>query len=189
MMSMLDVKDHNLGGVKELIPRRFGDDRGFFSETYNAPRFKDAGIDINWIQDNHSYSADKFVLRGLHFQTAPYEQTKLVRVITGTIYDVAVDLREGSPTYLKSVGVTLSAEKGNQLLVPAGFAHGFLTLTPGVHVIYKVDNVYSPDNDCSVKWDDPEIAIDWPLDGATPILSDKDRQAPLLRDSNPGFRY
>lgn len=186
----MEVRSLDLEGVKEITPRRFGDSRGFFSETYNEVRFQEAGLLTNWMQDNHSYSANPYVLRGLHFQTDPFAQDKLVRVLRGSIFDVAVDIRKGSPDYRKWVGVELTSDLGNQLLVPRGFAHGFLTLTPDVEVAYKVTNPYAPENDRSVAWNDPEIGIEWPLpDGATPVLSGKDADAPLLKDADNTFSY
>ncbi len=185
----MEIRDLCLEGVKEITPARFGDSRGYFSESYNRERFAEAGIDLDWMQDNHSFSADQYVLRGLHFQTPPFAQDKLVRVLTGAVFDVAVDIREGSPTFGKWAGVTLTAEKGNQILVPKGFAHGFLTLTPDVHVIYKVTAPYAPDNDRSVRYDDPDIGVDWPLNGADPKLSAKDEAAKRLSETPTGFVY
>ncbi len=185
----MNVRDLGLDGVKEIVPARYGDARGYFSETYNHKRFVDAGIELDWIQDNHSFSAEKHVLRGLHFQTPTFAQDKLVRVVTGAVFDVAVDIRKGSPNFGRWTGVTLTAEAGNQILVPKGFAHGFLTLTPDVHVIYKVTAPYAPDNDRSIRYDDAEIGIEWPLDGAVPQLSQKDEQAGSLQDTDTGFVY
>lgn len=185
----MQVRELALAGVKEIIPQRFGDARGFFVETYNEARFRDAGLVTNWVQDNHSYSADPFVLRGLHFQSEPHAQDKLVRVLKGEIFDVAVDIRKGSPSYGQWVGLNLSADKGNQILVPKGFAHGFLTLTPHVEVAYKVSALYAPDHDHNIRWDDPDLAIDWPLDGHTPQLSGKDAIAPFFKDQTAGFEY
>ncbi len=178
----MQVNDLGLGGVLEIIPKRFGDARGFFSEVFTRQRFHDAGITQDWIQDNQSYSAEKGVLRGLHFQVAPVAQDKLIRVLKGSIFDVAVDIRNGSPTYGKWVSCVLSAEKFNQLLIPKGFAHGFLTLEAGVEVLYKVSAPYAPQCDRGVRWDDPAIGIAWPLDGMEPVLSDKDRKAPCLAE-------
>ena len=172
----------DISGVLEFIPRRFGDDRGFFSETYSKQSFAKAGFDIDWVQDNHSRSEEKGVLRGLHFQLAPFAQDKLIRVLRGAIFDVAVDLRKGSPTFGKWTSRILSAAEWNQLLIPKGFAHGFLTLEPGVEVAYKVSAPYSPEHDRSIRWDDPAIGVAWPLAGQQPILSPKDRDAPLLAD-------
>lgn len=179
----MQVNDLGLGGVLEIVPKKFGDDRGFFSETWQRQRFEDAGIDCDWMQDNQSYSAQKGVLRGLHFQIAPFAQDKLIRVLRGSIFDVAVDIRNGSPTYGKWVSCILSAERFNQLLIPTGFAHGFLTLEPDVEVLYKVSAAYSPECDRSVRWNDPAIGIVWPLEaGQDPILSGKDAAAPMLAD-------
>lgn len=178
----MQVNDLGLGGVVEIIPKKFGDARGFFSETYQRQRFIDAGITQDWMQDNQSYSAEKGVLRGLHFQVAPFAQDKLIRVLKGSIFDVAVDIRNGSPTYGKWVSCVLSAEKFNQLLIPRGFAHGFVTLEPHVEVLYKVTAPYSPECDRGVRWNDPAIGIEWPLDGMEPVLSGKDAAAPLLAD-------
>ncbi|WP_019962222.1 dTDP-4-dehydrorhamnose 3,5-epimerase [Woodsholea maritima] len=185
----MQVRDLALVGVKEITPQRFGDARGFFVETYNEERFRDAGLLTTWVQDNHSYSADPYVLRGLHFQSEPFAQDKLVRVLKGEIFDVAVDIRKGSPTYRQWVGLYLSADKGNQILVPKGFAHGFLTLTPHVEVAYKVSAPYAPDYDHNIRWDDPDLAINWPLEGHTPQLSGKDARAPFLKDQMAGFTY
>lgn len=170
-----------------IEPRVFGDHRGWFTETYSKEKFKELGVDIDFIQDNHSFSAQKGTLRGLHFQLNPKAQTKLVRCTKGEILDVAVDIREGSPTYKKWVAVKLTEENKKQLLIPKGFAHGFLTLTDDVEVQYKVDEYYSPENDRSIRFDDPEIGVVWGED--SPILSDKDLNAPLLKDSNINFKY
>ncbi|AZO93476.1 dTDP-4-dehydrorhamnose 3,5-epimerase [Halocella sp. SP3-1] len=165
----------------------FGDHRGWFSETYSREKFKELGIEIEFIQDNHSYSAQKGTLRGLHFQLNPKAQTKLVRCTKGKILDVVVDIREGSPTYKKWVSIELTEANKRQLFIPKGFAHGFLALTDDVEVQYKVDEYYSSENDRSVKFDDPEIGIDWGI--TKPILSDKDFNAPKLRDSDANFKY
>lgn len=181
---MMQIEPTALADVMILTPRRFGDARGWFSETWNAARMAEAGLDLPWVQDNHSFSAAKGTLRGLHFQSPPRAQDKLVRCSRGAILDVAVDIREGSASYGKWVGVELSAENGRQLLVPKGFLHGFVTLTDDVEVQYKCTNLYSPENDGAVRWNDPAIGIDWGT--TTPILSDKDAKAPLLADiGNP----
>ena len=177
----------NLEGVMILEPKVFGDHRGWFTETYSKEVFNEVGILIDFVQDNHSYSAQKGTLRGLHFQKDPKAQTKLVRCTRGSILDVAVDLRKESLTYKQWVGVELSSENKKQLLIPKGFAHGFLTLTDDVEVQYKVDEVYSPENDRSIRFDDPEIAVEWNWDN--PILSDKDLRAPLLSESDANFTY
>jgi dTDP-4-dehydrorhamnose 3,5-epimerase len=177
----MQVNDLGLGGVLEIIPKKSGDARGFFSETYQRQRFADAGIAQDWMQDNQSYSAEKGVLRGLHFQIAPQAQDKLIRVLRGSIFDVAVDIRRGSATYGKWVSCELSAAKFNQLLIPKGFAHGFLTLEPDVEVLYKVSAPYAPDCDRGIAWNDPDIGIAWPLaPGEQPVLSGKDAAAPRL---------
>jgi dTDP-4-dehydrorhamnose 3,5-epimerase len=178
---MLTVTPLTLSEVLEIAPRRFGDDRGFFSETYNAQRMAEAGIDLVFVQDNHSYSAVAGVLRGLHYQLAPHAQDKLVRVVRGAILDVAVDIRRGSPGFGKWVALEVSAEKGNQILVPKGFAHGFVTLVDNTEVIYKVTGFYSPGHDRSIRFDDADIGIDWPQAVAPFTLSQKDKAAPLLR--------
>jgi dTDP-4-dehydrorhamnose 3,5-epimerase len=179
----MQVKDLGLGGVLEIIPKKFGDARGFFSETFQRQRFIEAGIAQDWMQDNQSYSAEKGVLRGLHFQVAPVAQDKLIRVLKGSIFDVAVDIRNGSATRGKWVSCVLSAEKFNQLLIPKGFAHGFLTLEPDVEVLYKVSAHYSPECDRGIAWNDPAIGIAWPLEpGQQPVLSGKDAAAPRLAD-------
>jgi dTDP-4-dehydrorhamnose 3,5-epimerase len=166
--------------VVEFVPQKHGDERGFFAETYSRQRFAEAGFAIDWVQDNHSFSAERHVLRGLHFQVAPFAQDKLIRVLRGSIFDVAVDIRPGSATHGKWVPCVLSAEKFNQLLVPKGFAHGFLTLEPATEVLYKVSAPYSQAAERAVRFDDPALGIAWPLDGASPLLSEKDRQAPLF---------
>jgi len=165
----------------------FGDNRGWFAETYSKEKFLQLGIDVDFIQDNHSFSAQKGVLRGLHFQQPPMAQTKLVRCTRGEILDVAVDIRKGSPTYKKWVAVKLTEENKRQLLVPKGFAHGFVTLTDNVEVHYKVDEYYSPENDRGIRYDDPDINVDWGIE--YPILSEKDMNAPLLADSDASFKY
>lgn len=179
----MQVRPLGLDGVFEISPRKFGDDRGFFSETYNAKSFAEAGIDLTFVQDNHSYSAAKGVVRGLHYQLPPFAQDKLLRVTRGSILDVAVDIRRSSPTFGRWVAQEVSAEKWNQILVPKGFAHGFMTLVENTEVIYKVTNYYSPEHDRSIRFDDPAIGIDWPLPSSGVQLSDKDRKAPLFADA------
>ena len=173
--------------VKLLEPRVFGDSRGWFYESYNAETLKELGIDVTFVQDNRSFSALKGTLRGLHFQTAPHTQSKLLCCTRGELLDVAVDLRKGSPTYLQHVAVRLSAENKRMLFLPKGFAHGFLTLTDNVEVFYKVDDFYSPACDRSIRFDDPALAVPWGV--SDPILSEKDKQAPLLCDSDADFTY
>lgn len=181
---MSEIRPTGLAGVLEIVPARFGDVRGFFSETYNAARLAEAGIDLTFVQDNHSLSARRGVLRGLHYQLPPRAQDKLVRVVRGAIFDVAVDIRRGSPTFSRWVGVELSAEKWNQLLVPKGFAHGFVTLTETTEVVYKVTDYYSPEHDRSIRYDDPDIAIDWPIASADLQLSEKDLAARRLAEAD-----
>jgi dTDP-4-dehydrorhamnose 3,5-epimerase len=185
----MEVRELSLPGVFEIIPKTFGDDRGFFSETFSQSRFAALGLPDNWVQDNHSFSAPMHVLRGLHFQTPPAAQDKLVRVVRGAILDVAVDIRKGSPHFGAWVSLEVSAKRWNQILVPKGFAHGFMTLEPDTEVIYKVTAPYSPADDRGIRWDDPEIGINWPLGGNEPVLSAKDKIAPLLRDTPTGFEY
>lgn len=186
---MTEVRQTGLPGVLEIIPNRFGDDRGFFSETYNAQTLAAEGITLEFVQDNHSLSKARGVLRGLHYQLDPYAQDKLVRVSRGSVFDVAVDIRAGSPDYGKWVGVTLSADRWNQLLIPRGFAHGFVTLEPDTEFLYKVSAPYSRDHDRSIRFDDPDIGIDWPVAGADITVSDKDRNAPFLRDAGETFVF
>lgn len=178
----MEVEQLAIPDVKLIHPKRFGDTRGFFSEVYSKSALAKAGIAMEFVQDNHSRSARKGTIRGLHYQTLPFGQDKLVRVTRGSILDVAVDLRRASPTYGKYVSAVISAENWTQILVPIGFAHGFCTLEDDTEVLYKVSNVYSPANDGGVIWNDPDIGIDWPLDGAEPVLSDKDGKLPRLRD-------
>ncbi len=190
MSALLDVRPLAIPGVLELVPKRFGDNRGYFCEVYNKQRFgEDTGTAIDFIQTNQSLSADKATLRGLHFQAPPFAQTKLVWAVRGAIFDVAVDIRLKSPTYGKWTSVLLSAEKGNQILVPAGFAHAFLTLEPDTIVQYQVDNPYAPAHDRGIRWDDPDIAIDWPLAGTIPILSKKDAVFPRLSEIETPFVF
>lgn len=177
------VRPLELDGLLEISPRKFGDDRGFFSETYNEKSFAEAGVELTFVQDNHSYSSAKGVVRGLHYQLPPFAQDKLVRVTRGAILDVAVDIRKSSPTFGKWVALEVSAEKWNQILVPKGFAHGFITLVENTEVIYKVTDYYSPEHDRSIRFDDPAIGIEWPLPSSGVQLSDKDQKAPLFADA------
>ncbi len=170
-----------------LEPKVHGDNRGWFMESWSEKTFQDAGIHYNFVQDNHSYSALKGTLRGLHFQKGEASQAKLVRCTSGAILDVAVDMREGSPTYMKWVAAELSADNKKQLLIPKGFLHGFLTLTDNVEFLYKVDNLYSQPADRNIIWNDPDINIDWGTDH--PILSEKDAVAPRLIRSDIDFKY
>jgi len=178
---MLEVIPTAIPDVKVLLPKAFGDARGTFSETWNAARFAEHGIKLNFVQDNQSWSAPAGTVRGLHFQSAPRAQDKLVRVLRGRILDVAVDLRRASPTYGKWVAEELSAQNRKQLLVPVGFAHGFCTLEPDTDVLYKVTDFYSPANDLGIAWDDPDLAISWPVRKDEAVLSDKDTRQPAFR--------
>ncbi|HEY1605317.1 MAG TPA: dTDP-4-dehydrorhamnose 3,5-epimerase [Allosphingosinicella sp.] len=180
---MVEVRPLGLDGVVEIRPPRFGDDRGFFSETYSAPALAGAGIDIAFVQDNHSFSAARFVLRGLHYQLPPSAQDKLVRVTRGSVYDAVVDIRRGSPTFGRWVGLVLSAELWNQILVPKGFAHGFVTLEEGCEVQYKVSAPYDRAADRAIRFDDPAIGIDWPIERDLLTLSPKDEAAPRMADT------
>lgn len=181
------VEDTALAGVKIVTPRKFGDDRGFFSETYNRARWEQHGLRHVFVQDNHSLSRETHVIRGLHFQTPPVAQDKLVRVVRGRILDVVVDIRRSSPSFGRHLAVELSAENWRQLLVPIGFAHGFCTLEPDTEVVYKVTNVYSADHDRGLAFDDPDLALPWPVAPQRAILSDKDRRWPRLRDLREAF--
>lgn len=179
---MLHVEATALPDVKIIRLKKFGDHRGFFSETYSRKAFTEAGIDHDFVQDNHSLSPVVGTLRGLHFQSPPFAQDKLIRVPRGRILDIAVDIRASSPDFGKSVAVELSAENWLQLLVPAGFAHGFVTLEPDTEVLYKVSAPYAPAHDHGLAFDDPALGIDWGLPGEQLILSDKDRKHPRLAD-------
>lgn len=179
------VEDTVLDGVKLIIPRVHGDDRGFFSEVYNARDLAEAGIDLPFVQDNHSFSATPGVLRGLHFQVPPAAQDKLVRVTHGRIFDVAVDLRAGSATFGRHVAFELSRANWRQLLVPAGFAHGFVTLEPDTEVLYKVTTHYAAECDAGVYYADPEIGIEWPVAVDEIHLSNKDARLPSLASFRP----
>ena len=174
-------------GLTIVEPTVFGDDRGYFMETYSEREFADAGLPTCFVQDNQSFTAKRGTLRGIHFQNGEWSQAKLVRVVAGAVIDVAVDLRKGSPTYLQWVGVELSAENKRQLLIPRGFGHGFVTLTDDVEFVYKVDNDYNKKSDRSVRFDDPQIGVDWGV--SDPVLSDKDKNAPFLKDSDCSFVY
>jgi dTDP-4-dehydrorhamnose 3,5-epimerase len=177
---MLELRPVGLEGAVEIRPARHGDTRGFFSEIWSRERFTEAGLDHDWVQDNHSMSAAKGVLRGLHYQLPPAAQAKLVRVTRGSVFDVAVDIRRRSPTFGCWAGLILSADLWNQFLVPAGFAHGFVTLDENVEVQYKVSAPYRPELDRAIRFDDPAIGIEWPIGPAAVQLSAKDQAAPLL---------
>jgi dTDP-4-dehydrorhamnose 3,5-epimerase len=181
---MTTVTPLALDGVFEITPKKFGDDRGFFSETWNESALRDAGIGQVFVQDNHAYSKAAGTFRGLHYQLAPRAQAKLLRVTRGSVLDVVVDIRRSSPTFGKWLSLELSADKWNQILVPAGFAHGYLTLEPDAEVQYKVSDTYSPQHERAIRFDDPTIAIEWPIDPATFQLSDKDRRATAFADAD-----
>lgn len=178
----MELRPLGIDGVIEIIPKKFGDARGYLAETYARRRFHEAGITHDWVQDNQSFSMEIGVLRGLHFQVAPFAQDKLIRVLRGSIFDVAVDIRKESPTFGCWVSCTISASAFNQLLVPKGFAHGFVVLEPETEVFYKVSSPYSAACDRSIFYADPSIGIDWPLPPSGAILSDRDREAPRLAD-------
>ena len=184
----MKIEETSLPDVLILTPARFGDARGWFSETWNAERMRAVGLDLAFTQDNHSFSATQGTLRGLHYQAPPRAQDKLVRCSRGAILDVAVDVRKGSPAYGKWTAVELTPENGRQLLVPKGFLHGFVTRAPDTEVQYKCTDTYAPDCDGSVRWDDPDLGVDWGLSGA-PVLSAKDMAAPLFRDWVSPFVY
>lgn len=171
-----------IADVKLIVPRIHRDHRGFFSETYNRADLAALGVNLDFVQDNHSLSVERGVVRGLHFQVPPFAQDKLVRVIRGSVFDVAVDIRQGSATYGRHVARVISATDWNQFLVPAGFAHGFCTLEANTEVIYKVTNYYSLEHDRGVLWNDSDLGIAWPIGESEVILSDKDKKQPRFRD-------
>lgn len=185
----MQIDRTDLPDVLILTPQRFGDARGWFSEVWNGPRLREMGIDIDFVQDNHSFSAEAGTLRGLHYQTPPHAQDKLVRCVRGAILDVAVDFRAGSPTFGRWVGVELTPENGRQLLVPKGFLHGFVTRMPDTEVCYKCSDVYAPACDRAIRWDDPAIGIDWGLQGRASVLSAKDAAAPLMASVDSPFSW
>jgi dTDP-4-dehydrorhamnose 3,5-epimerase len=185
----MDVKKLKLPGVILVKPRRFSDARGYFSETYNEKTFRAAGITADFVQDNQSLSTQRGTIRGLHFQLPPAAQGKLVRVLQGSVYDVAVDLRVGSPTYGRWDGATLTAEGGEQIYVPRGFAHAFCTLEPDTVVAYKVDDFYAPASDSGLIWNDPTLAIEWPVAANEVVLSDKDQKLGRFADFASPFVY
>jgi dTDP-4-dehydrorhamnose 3,5-epimerase len=184
---VLEVRSLKLDGLVEIRPRRFSDERGFFSEVWREDAMAEAGIDVRFVQDNHSYSKVRGVLRGMHFQAPPAAQEKLVRVSRGAVFDVAVDIRPGSATFGQWAGLRLSANDWNQLFIPKGFAHGFVTLEDDTEVVYKVSAAYSPELDRTIRFDDPAIGVDWPVDLSGVTLSEKDRTAPLLSEIDTGF--
>lgn len=183
------IEKTKLDGVVEITPRRFSDNRGYFSETYNLETLSKHGVTTQFVQDNQSYSRDRGTVRGLHFQAPPSAQAKLVRVLQGVIWDVAVDVRRGSPTHGQWVGVELSDDKGNQLLIPEGFLHGFVTRTDDCVVAYKCSDTYAPSTEGSVRFDDPDLGIDWGIPTDQAVLSDKDAAAPSFATFETPFRY
>ncbi len=187
--SLLDIEETPLSGIRILTPRRFVDDRGFFSESWNAQRMADQGFEISFVQDNHSLSVELGTVRGLHYQAPPHAQTKLVRCGRGRLWDVAVDIRKGSPTFGRWFGTELSFENARQLLIPEGFLHGFVTLEPETEIIYKCSDYYARDCDGVISWNDPDLDIDWPLSRRPPILSDKDARAPAFREFESPFMW
>lgn len=186
-MKLVKISEIGFGQLLEITPSKHGDNRGFFSETYNRRTWDGLGIDVEFVQDNHSFSAQKGTLRGLHFQVPPVSQGKLVRVIEGEIFDVAVDIRQGSPTFAQWVGVFISATKWNQVYIPPGFAHGFLTMTENTQVLYKVTDYYSSEHDRAIRFDDPQVGIEWPHVGCEFEMSKKDRDAPLVSEIDTQF--
>ncbi|MEQ8267735.1 MAG: dTDP-4-dehydrorhamnose 3,5-epimerase [Parvibaculum sp.] len=186
---MIDVEATSIPDVKIIRPKRFGDTRGFFSETYNERDFTKAGIDTKFIQDNESLSRSPGTIRGLHYQAPDHAQTKLVRVLSGALFDVAVDIRAGSPTYGRHVSVTLSSDNGDQLFIPKGFAHGFCTLEPNTRIFYKVDAYYSAEHDAGLIWNDPILNIHWPDLVQNATISDKDRLLPSFETFASPFRF
>lgn len=185
----MNIQETKLLGVMLITPRRFGDDRGWFSETWNKRAFAQAGINLDFVQDNHSFSAEIGTVRGLHYQLPPHAQDKLVRTSRGRILDVAVDIRIGSPTFGQWIAEELSAQNGKQLLVPIGFLHGFATLEADTEVQYKCTDYYAPECDGAVRFDDPDIAVDWGLGSNAAVLSDKDTAAPAFKDFKSPFAF
>jgi dTDP-4-dehydrorhamnose 3,5-epimerase len=185
----MQVAETEIADIKLIKPVRHIDSRGFFSEVFKENVLREHGIDTHFVQDNHSLSASKGVLRGLHFQIPPFAQAKLLRVTAGSILDVAVDIRRGSPSFSRHIAVVLSASAGNQIFIPEGFAHGYCTLEPETEVIYKVSAYYSRDHDLGILWNDPALGIVWPVSGDEALLSDKDRQHPVLSRLPPFFEY
>ena len=185
----MNTKPTDIPGVLLLKPRYFHDPRGYFVETFNLRDARAAGLIVDFVQDNQAFSHQRGTVRALHFQVPPHAQAKLVRVLRGSVYDVAVDLRAGSPSYGRWTAATLTARGGEQVFVPRGFAHGYCTLEADTEVAYKVDDYYAPDCDRGLIWNDPTLAIDWPVTAAEAVLSDKDRQLPRFADFASPFRY
>jgi dTDP-4-dehydrorhamnose 3,5-epimerase len=187
--AVMQVAESEIADVKIFKPVRHGDERGLFSEVFKESVLQQHGIDVHFVQDNHSLSARKGVVRGLHFQIPPFAQAKLLRVTAGSVFDVAVDIRWGSATFGRHVAVVLSATEWNQIFIPEGFAHGFCTLEPDTEVVYKVNSYYSAEHDRGLLWDDPSLGIAWPFAASSAILSDKDRRHPVLADLPHYFHY
>jgi len=185
----MQIEDSLLPGVKVLTPRRFCDHRGFFCESWNSQTLADQGLQFDFVQDNHSFSAEAGTVRGLHFQAPPQAQAKLVRCGRGRLFDVAVDIRKGAPTYGHWFGTELSFDNGRQMLIPAGFLHGFATRGPDTEIIYKCTDFYAPETEGAVRFDDPDIAIEWGLESLTPLLSEKDAAAPGFADFDSPFTW
>jgi|SRR5271156_2282185 len=185
----MQVMGTDIADIKLLKPVRHVDSRGFFSEVFKEIVLREHGIAVHFVQDNHSLSTTKGIVRGLHFQIPPFAQAKLLRVTAGAIFDVAVDIRRGSPSFGRHVAAVLSASDGNQIFVPEGFAHGYCTLEPNTEVIYKVSAYYSPEHDCGLLWSDPALGIAWPTSGEEALVSDKDRTHPVLSRLPHYFRY
>lgn len=180
----MKVIETALPGVLIIEPKAFGDHRGFFLETFQVERYREAGITLPFVQDNHSRS-QRGVLRGLHYQLPPHAQGKLVRVVAGAVFDVAVDMRRGSPTFGRWAGCELNAQNQRQLWIPPGFAHGFLVLSDSADFLYKTTDYYAPQAEAALRWNDPQLGIDWPLQGIEPVLSAKDAVAPTLAQARP----
>jgi dTDP-4-dehydrorhamnose 3,5-epimerase len=187
--ALVKIRPTAIPDVLSIEVPRFGDERGFFSETYRRSVFAEAGVDVDFVQDNHSRSALAGTVRGFHYQAPPRAQGKLVRVVRGAILDVAVDIRIGSPSFGKHVAVQVSAEAWNQLWLPVGFAHGLVTLEPDTEVVYKVTDYYSPQHDFGLLWNDPALGIDWPVAPDQVVISDKDRRHPRLAELPEHFRW
>jgi dTDP-4-dehydrorhamnose 3,5-epimerase len=185
----MQVRTAAIPEIKLMQLTRHADRRGFVSETYKRRDFVEAGIDCEFVQDNHTLSVESGVVRGLHFQIPPFAQAKLIRVVRGRIFDVAVDIRHGSPSFGRHVAIELSSDDWNQIFVPAGFAHGFCTLEPNTEVLYKLTSYYSPAHDRGLLWNDPALAIEWPVDPSAAVLSEKDKRWPRLSELPEFFRY
>ena len=185
----MEIRRLDIPEVLLLRPEKFVDERGFFSETFNQAEFEKAGLDERFVQDNHVTNSKAGTVRGLHFQAPPNAQGKLVRVVRGSVFDVALDIRRGSPTFGRFVSATLSADNWYQIWVPEGFAHGYCTLEPDTEVLYKVTDFHAPESDAGVAWDDPALAINWPVEAGSAVLAEKDLKHPTLTQSPPYFRY